>query len=909
MAAAPLPEPVEFHTFGDRAIHRVFLECGQDNSKTSRRLCEQAAAMNPPKKGPTRKMVKKAVDRHAQGRTDEYLRQKRAWKAKPAGGRLQALDAIGLQFLKDEAEELKRTNAIIRPGQEALYKKILDERLKMVVRLGVESSVESCDPKKYELSDRCLRSLAKKICPEQRFVKRGTLRREEAKAEIRNAISSAAVAGSVFRRTNPDCIVTTDHLAIYINSKDQLKVVYAAAGSQDSMRKQRVSMAHADEDAEESSEGDVKMPCMCSMTMSGKVISCVAEIWDDQLQPDADGARVKIYALDPTDSSNFLSASTYKAYIAHGTPHELVMWEVYTKVVIPKANIIRHKIKQLAAAQRSTGVLPPVPSVVRPFAGSVSSTANVSSQSIGGGVARPQQQHQSIGEGVARPQQQHARPQVYDVWIPPDGPNEELRAQMEQARGNPFIRFIQTAPLLPQAPAPAPAPAPHPMPEEEDAESEEDDLMSNGTWVGDPSEFDLVLCMDGDSAPLTAFLDKDRMRSFKDSRHPKGRQSIQELILANIWGTVALLKWAAACSMLQSPNDVGHTHPILRKGTKGSKNKKTVTLPWAQCGPGLRSAFTLLFSPSIGITAARKRGFWRLLSNLPKAVAEAFRERTVVASWRDCGYYPLSIPMILDKCSLWRKSAAAGGLSAQEKQLILDGIPALQDIAWRCGRVSDAEILTQYPFLSRYPTLLQRDLGHMAVNRDRCVLVMHPSYFEARENAAEAARQADPSLRAPAKKKTIKPLGDVAWELYSVTMSPKCTVEEIKSQLFIRNIVIPVHSTKKPALLLLWQTHSQIPDQRCAAARPSAAAAVAPAALPAASAAAAVAPAALPAVSADAAVASATVPKKKGKKRARQESLSLNSSSSSPERCQRPAFATNLVLSASMQRLLDGSAQ
>lgn len=899
-AAAAVPElvpPVEFHTFGDRSIFNLFESLGRCRVKTSAELCRQAAAFEPPKRGPTRKMVKKAVDRHQRGETEEHLRQLRNRVRKPPGGRLPALDAIGLNFLKEEAEELRRTNAIIRPGQEELYKKILDERLKMVVRLNMESSVDVIDPKKYELSDRCLRSLARKICPEQRFVKRGTLRREEAKAELRNAISCAAVAGSVFRRTSPDCIVTSDHLAIYINSKEQLKVVFAAAGSQDSMRKQKMSMAHADIASEESSEGDVKLPCMCSMTMSGRVISCIAEIWDDQLRPDADGTRVKIYALDQTDSSNFLSASTFKAYIAHGTPHELVMYEFYTKVVIPKADIIRKQAAQLAAVQRSAGGLPAVPSVVRPFAGSIPSSANVSAQSVpdsgnGGAVAAPPQQ-----------------PQIYDVWLPEGELSEEYQALMEQAVGNPFIRFIQGgAPRLPPAPAPAPVAAAQPMSDDEDAGNEEDDLLTHGTWVGDPSEFDLVLCMDGDTAPLTAFLDKKKMRSFVDSKHLHGRQTIQELILAKSWGTVGLLKWAAACSMLQSPNDVGQTHPILRQGTKGSRRKKTVTLPFAQCGPGLKSAHAILFDPSVGITAARKRGFWRLLSNLPKAVAEAFRERTAVASWRDCGYYPLSIPLILDKCSLWRKSQAAGGLSDVEKQLVIAGIPALQEIAWLRGRVSDAEMLAQCPFLARYPTLLNRDLGHMAVNRDRCCIVMHESYFVARASAADAARLADPNLKAPAKKaKAPKPLAEVVYELYSATYSPRCTMEEIKNQLLIRNVVIPVRANKKDALLVLWQTHSLVPDQRCASARPV------PAPVPVSFAGAAPSTAVLPAASsrvfehvpaasaAEAASATKTA-RKAGRKR---KSTALEPFSLTPSPGERP-FVTSLKLTESIQRLLDG---
>ena len=233
---APEDMADKFHTFGDRVIRDKYVEMGHDAVNTSKHFCAEAAAMRPPKQGPNRHMVKKAFDRHENNETLDYLARKRTreWER----GRLPALDEVGIQAIKAEAERAKRENRILRPSREEAWARIKKERLDMVVRRGVESALDVFDHSKYDLSERTMHSLAKLCYPEQRFSKHGTTRREAAKGEIRNALSNLAVAGSVFKHTNPDCIVTTDHMAVYIDNSDKLALTFAAAGSQESMRQQ-----------------------------------------------------------------------------------------------------------------------------------------------------------------------------------------------------------------------------------------------------------------------------------------------------------------------------------------------------------------------------------------------------------------------------------------------------------------------------------------------------------------------------------------------------------------------------------------------------------------------------------------------------------------------------------------------
>ena len=53
------------------------------------------------------------------------------------------------------------------------------------------------------------------------------------------------------------------------------------------------------------------------------------------------------------------------------------------------------------------------------------------------------------------------------------------------------------------------------------------------------------------------------------------------------------------------------------------------------------------------IAKNRKEEIWRLLSNLPITVGEAFRPKTIKDSWRMCGFSPFVPVVILSMCSLW----------------------------------------------------------------------------------------------------------------------------------------------------------------------------------------------------------------------------------------------------------------
>jgi hypothetical protein len=248
---------------------------------------------------------------------------------------------------------------------------------------------------------------------------------------------------------------------------------------------------------------------------------------------------------------------------------------------------------------------------------------------------------------------------------------------------------------------------------------------------------------------------------------------------------------------------------------KGSAKKPTKPLPLEDCSENLRDCYARLFekkdSMEFIIAKQRKLEIWRMLSNLPLTIGEAFRPKLIRDSWQRSGYIPLDTLVILSKCSLWEGSDT---FSVEQKRALIDGIPLLYPFVALRGRVSDLEMETVFPFLPALEKAPLYDLAQLAVNRDRCCIVTHPGYFEGRVAAVQIALGNNPSLkpRAPPKAKKIVE----AYTLYSPDFADKFNVDDIKHQLHIRGVAWGPHCKKKAAFAQLWLDNSALPDRRVA---------------------------------------------------------------------------------------------
>lgn len=280
------------------------------------------------------------------------------------------------------------------------------------------------------------------------------------------------------------------------------------------MQEQSLSAGHSDKGAEGAS---VTMPLHATMTKALQMVALVGEVWDDQILKH-DGKPVKIYALDPTDPHDMLTAVCFSAVIAHGTPHEVVMHKIYKDILIPKMVRIRAAAKAARAASVNHNCQVKSVSVAASLsAGSKRGrdAANMSSTSNCSVVTRSR--HQSPAPNSA------AAP----LLLPATPGRRELQALAPGDRTDTSSNLRLTANSRGAAQAAA---ADLSIDSDEEDEVEFSSAAA-GPWVGHRDEWDIVFCLDGDSSPLAAIIDKDKM-----AKH--GKVNLVDIIRKNAatWG-------------------------------------------------------------------------------------------------------------------------------------------------------------------------------------------------------------------------------------------------------------------------------------------------------------------------------------------------------------------------------------
>jgi hypothetical protein len=517
--------------YGDKVVYERYVLCQSNACKTAKFF-----GKGRPNAYPSRKQVAAAVERHLAGTSAAY------WTAsKQKGGRPPILDHIARDNLKRMARQSQIRRDFIRPIPLECEALILEERKRMLVRLGFEARedlINMRDPR-YQVSQQTLDNYVDEIWPKKEKAGYIAARREEVKREIRNNISCAAVGGYVFSHTNPACCATSDHFACRKMADGQIQVIRTAEGSKDSMQEQSLSAGHHDKG---SGGASVTMPLHATMTKALQMVALVGEVWDDQILKH-EGEPVKIYALDATDPHDMLTAVCFSAVIAHGTPHEVVMHKIYKDILIPKMVRIRNAAKaaRLAAVTSSNHCQ----------VKSVSVAASVSAGSRRGreeAITRTPSRANTSDRSV---RSRHPSPSAAAsaLLVSPTPGSRELQALAPTVSSN--LRLSATSRTAAQAAAA------DSLIDSDEEDEETPSSAAAGPWVGHADEWDIVFCLDGDSSPLAAIIDKDKMAKY-------GKLSLVDVIRRNAatWGAVKFLKWAAACTPLQSPNDVGKTHMI-----------------------------------------------------------------------------------------------------------------------------------------------------------------------------------------------------------------------------------------------------------------------------------------------------------------------------------------------------------
>jgi hypothetical protein len=760
-------------TYGDRVLLKWYDDAGKVANEAARKHVTRPEHLKA-----LAKQITRAVQRRTEG-GDAALPS----HAKSKGGRTPGLDRPGKKALQNIARRTAVQRNFIRPDEAECKRLIHEERARMLVRLGKASAVDLIDMNAFPIDAKTEMKYIMEIWPEKEEVAYKSAHRDEVKREIRNNISCCAVTDFVFRNTNPCCIETSDHFAVYRDATGALQSVRSAAGSGEAMRKEGWSVGHGG-----SGDGaaSCKLPVHGSMTMAKQIVALIAEIWDDQLvKPFPDGSLVKIYPIDATDPKDILSAECFGALIVHGTPHDVVMHSMYKDIIIPKMCRIRDAAKEMAATVRSQHI----------FAGAVPSVS-VGAASVSAGSKRAAVPSTPVAARSLRAAATDAndRPTASPLLLPTSPLPRHAQPEQPVEEGNLRASSNSRRAALGGAAAAA----------EEPDQPDIADFILHGSWVGKTEEFDIILCLDGDSSSITAILSDAKMKLRVDARHPKGRLSLLAIIelKKRSWGTIRFLKWAAGCTPMQSPNDAGKAHCLARVHVKGSAKKPVEAVPLNECSACMQKFHRLL--ESTAIKPARKVEFWRLISNLPFAKAVAFSPKVIRHSWSRAGFMPFSHLMILSKCSLWDDGET---FTVDQKRRIVKEYPLLFPAVKALGRVPDKKMNQLFDFLPPVEKL-KHALEDLAVNRDRVAILSHENYFSGRVESSADAHADDGALRKP---KAAKPAKAVEWLEYpAAAFAAKCGIEFIKGQLKIRGVQWG-RTTRRENLLEMWRVNSALP--------------------------------------------------------------------------------------------------
>ena len=145
---------------------------------------------------------------------------------------------------------------------------------------------------------------------------------------------------------------------------------------------------------------------------------------------------------------------------------------------------------------------------------------------------------------------------------------------------------------------------------------------------------------------------------------------------------IEVVKWAAACSMVQAPPDVGSMHRTLHNYFKnGAFNYEQDPFPSELMADYLR----LHFDPC-KIAEASKRTYRKALVHTQAALNKAFTISAIQHAWNRGGYVPYDAAKIMSGYALWSE------VPGDEAQLVVDTIPALAEIVSTRGRLLDSEI-------------------------------------------------------------------------------------------------------------------------------------------------------------------------------------------------------------------------
>ena len=176
-------------------------------------------------------------------------------------------------------------------------------------------------------------------------------------------------------------------------------------------------------------------------------------------------------------------------------------------------------------------------------------------------------------------------------------------------------------------------------------------------------------------------------------------------------------KFAAASTMTQQPNDVGHMHKALKKCFQGKKYRTAkVRVPAYLVG------FDRILAEH-GVDPGSLSSYWKALCCFETALSRTCTIPMVSKGFEIAGIYPLDQVRMLSKWSGWRTCTTQTGLDVVGK------LPLLTNIAKQRGRILDGEMEACLEGILTFDAATRKS-DDCALNHSRCLWTNNSAVVE-----------------------------------------------------------------------------------------------------------------------------------------------------------------------------------
>jgi hypothetical protein len=567
--------------------------------------------------------------------------------------------------------------------------------------------------------------------------------RFDAKNEARNMITLAAVAKAEFIGTAPDVTFSTDMFTVFISEKGEVKVVYMASGSLAVLKEHNLKAAIADnaKGIAAAAKQRASIPCYATFSATGELLSAVLLFVDSNIPtPKKHRGYYHVYPISGNCTKGkaaVVNSNIFVAMLPVTFNENIVLHQIWSQIILPKTV---HVCKELALATLDYG--------------SIGSPSRSRSTSVS-----------------TRTRAQRAANLSSDSQRSLDnGDNAAATTIISQNIQSPL-----QSPLRHEVPV-------QPLTLEQVCHLELSVVSSQFTSP--------IHCMDGDCPQIAVLMDRDKMKALDLLCI---QDVCQEKFPLYRW---RFIKFAAGCSMIQSPNDVSHAHSQVKRdtGVKAEFRSKDWE-PAAEETDAMMRLFQKIVMRSgvgCGVDKGRDRAIMGYISNARKIYSRAFNAVNCCQGWRLAGLCPYDPEIIMSKWSGW------AAMPKEHGDLILSQIDELAEIIRKDGRIDDAELSRRFPFL---PEPHVEGLAAKSWVRDRAVVISCQGYGSARaaaeplKTAAKAAAKEKAAAARASAPAAIVPYSNICDHL------PK---HVIVAQLKARKIAFKA-SDKVDALLKNWK--------------------------------------------------------------------------------------------------------